>query len=258
MHTTHVSHRRILAFLVLVVTFAQGCGRTELPFSMNITAIRGLWTSPNDSRAPKGSLSRADNIHFDRPGIAEPVPGFDWLLQSASVGGTINAGIVFRDSIIVHYGTASVARWTGSAWSTFSGTFNPPDANTKPTFFEAENSLFLLTSAGVYELDHPTTGTWRLTGSPAGLQGSATLRRTSNEVGNYTSANGQWAYRLVWGYTNANRRLQLGAPSGRFIVTVPANITGIAANISKPNGSAVVTVDLVTHGFVTEIGRAHV
>jgi hypothetical protein len=117
-------------------------------------------------------------------------------------------------------------------------------------FFEAESSLFMLTAAGVYELDHPTTGVWRLTGSPAGLQGTATLRRTTSETG-FATANGQWAYRIVWAYRNANNRLQLSAPSGRFLLTAPANVTATAANISKTAGTDTVTVINTTHGFVT-------
>lgn len=236
------------ALWLAVAYFGSGCGRTEFPFEMNVTSFRGLWTSPNDAKAPKGSLRTAQNVQFDRPGILEPVPGFDFL-TSTSVGGTINAGTVYQGSIIVHYSTASIARWTGSAWSTYSGTFNPPDASTKPTFFEAEGSLFVLTAAGVYELDSPT-GTWRLTGSPPALQGTATLRRTVSETG-FATANGQWAYRVVWAYKNANDRLQLGAPSGRFILTAPANVTATNTNVTKANGTTTVTVASTTHGFAT-------
>lgn len=211
--------------------------------------ISGLWTSPADTDPPVGALLTADNVAFYRDGLAEPRRGYD-LLSVTSIGGTINRITEFRGSIIAHYSTASVARWTGSAWSAYSGTYNPPNSSTRVKFFEAESSLFMLTAAGVYELDHPTTGVWRKAGAPAGLQGTATLRRTVSETG-FATANGQWAYRVVWGYRNANNRVQLGAPSGRFLLTSPANVVATAANISKPNGSAVVTVASTTHGFVT-------
>lgn len=214
--------------------------------ALNVEEIRGLWTSPADGDTAKGHLAVADNVAFYRPGLAEPRRGFEAL--SADLATTWNRSAVFEDTLIAHHGTSSISRWTGSAWSAYSGTFTPP-TGVKVRFWESQGSLFVSTTEGVYELDDPA-GTWRRTGSPAALQGSVALRRSTNETG-FASAAGQWAYRLVWGYKNANDRLQLGAPSGRFLLTNPAAVTATNTNISKANGSTTVTVASTTHGFVT-------
>jgi hypothetical protein len=265
MHTDNRHAPAWILSLTLAVVTSPACGRSDVCSSdeqewiaaddpqfnhvSDADHISGLWTSPADTAPPVGALLTADNVAFYRDGLAEPRRGYE-LLSLTSIGGTINRMTEFRGSIIAHYGTNSVARWTGSAWSAYSGTYNPPNATTRVKFFEAESSLFMLTAAGVYELDHPTSGVWRLAGSPAGLQGTATLRRTTSETG-FATANGQWAYRIVWGYRNANNRLQLGAPSGRFLLTAPANLTVAAANISKTAGTDTVTVINTTHGFTT-------
>lgn len=207
--------------------------------------LRGLWTSPVDLEAPDGALTEAGNTAFYRPGILEPRRGEAWLSYT-SIGGAIDALTEFQGYPVAHYGT-TIKYWTGSAWVAYSGSYAPRSG--KPArFFQQAGSLFFLSSAGVYELD-AIAGSWRLTGSPQGLQGSVVLRRTTSETG-FATANGRWAYRYVWGYTNANNKLQLGAPSGRFLLTSPANVAALAASISK-SGSAVVTVINTTHGFVT-------
>jgi hypothetical protein len=242
---------RVASALLLLSLFA-GCNNEPdwLPFMTGVDKWRGLWRTPTDEHAPTGSLNQAQNVALERSGVLQPRRGFDWMSFTQGLGGTINTLQFYQGSLIAHYGTNSIARWTGSAWSTYSGTYDPPDVGGRAHFFEAEDSLFFLSSLGMYELDTPT-GTWRLTGMPEGLQGVATLRRTSNESGGFTSANGQWAYRIVWGHTNANRRLQLGPPSGRFVLAVPANVTATTGNISKTSGTAVVTVINTTHGFAT-------
>lgn len=233
--------------LLLSLAGLLACGRTDpLLMAKGPAKFRGLWTSPNEFSAPEGSLETADNVTFDRYGILEPRRGYEAL--SASVSGTINSMIWWRGHLFVHHGTTSLSRWNGSSWTAISGTWNPPDANTRVRFYVAQGSLFFLTSAGVYEVDAPTA-TPRLTGSPGALDSTATLRRTSNETG-FATADGQYAYRVVWGRINANRRLQLGRTSGRFLVQNPANVTATAANISKA-GTAVVTVINTTHGFAT-------
>lgn len=255
--------RHLLTFGLALVVAA--CGRSDLcldatqdflvdaPGELNTMSdadhISGLWTSPADTAPPVGALLTADNTAFYQSGQLDPRRGFE-LLSTTSIGGTINRMTEYQGYVIAHFGSGSIARWTGSAWSTYSGTFNPPASGVRVKFFEAESSLYVLTSVGMYELDSPT-GTWRLAGAPAGLQGTATLTRTTNAAGTLASANGQWAYRLVWGYRNANNRLQLSAPSGRFLLTSPANVVATVANISKTSGTAVVTVVNTTHGFAT-------
>ena len=215
---------------------------------MNI-GFRGLWSNPNDLEAPQGAAKTADNVVVDRPQLVEPRRGFSTLEGAPSITGPINALTVFSGSLIAHHSTASVSRWTGSAWSTYSGTYNPPDASTPVTFLLGESSLFMTTSAGVYELDSPT-GTWRKTGAPRALDGTAALNRTSGTSG-WATPDGQWAYRDVWVYRNGNNKLQFGAPSGRMIFTNPATRTVVAGQASKLTGTTTVTATFSSaHGFV--------
>lgn len=217
----------------------------------------GLWEDPNDNDAPEGALAVATNVVLDRAGCIDPRRGSE-NANFTALSGTVNRLHEYESVLFAHHSTASISKSTddGATWTSMSGTFTPVDVNTRVRFWEDAGSLFVLTQLGTYQLDSPT-GTWRLTGAPAALQGTATLRRTSNETGAVIGgtafdswAGSQRAYRLVWGYNDGNARLQLGEPSGRFLVTNPAAIEVPAASITKA-GSAVVTVDGVTHGFTT-------
>lgn len=212
--------------------------------------IRGLWTAPNVFDAPLGSTERLDNMVFE-DGIAVPRRGFQLLEGTPTITGPIRQITFFRGYPVVHHNSTQISRWTGTAWSTYSGSFAVPSSSASGHvhFENANQSLFVTTDAGVYELDTPA-GSWRLTGAPKALDGTATLRRTVNETG-FATANKQWAYRVEWLYKNANNRLQYGAPSGRFLVQNPANIVATTANIAKLNGSTTVTVTNTTHGFAT-------
>jgi hypothetical protein len=250
------------AHALLAFALFTACGRTEIcddtttgppgtyapgdELVSQVNGLRGLWTSPDDLEAPDGALTEAINTALYRPGIMEPRRGEAWLTYT-SIGGTIDALTEFQGYPVAHYGS-TIKYFNGTSWVAYSGSFSPRSG--KPAcFFTQSGSLFFLSSAGVYELD-AIGNAWRLTGAPAALQGSAALRRTTSETG-FASANGQWAYRYVWGYTNANNKVQLGAPSGRFILTSPANVVVTTGNASKTSGTAVVTVVNTTHGFAT-------
>lgn len=222
------------------------CGETSMSQS---TKIAGLWTNPNDTRAPEGALADATNVAFYRPGMAGPRRGY--TQQNAAALGAVNALAYFSGYLVAHHGASALSRSSddGATWTAYSGTYSPPDASTKVRFWQAEGSLFVLTSAGVYELDSPT-GTWRLTGVPRALDGTATLDRTSSTSG-WATPDGQWAYRDVWGYKNGNDRIQFGAVSGRVLVANPANISATPVQISKAAGSSTITVTGPTHGFAT-------
>lgn len=251
------------AIVCLFVAFGNGCGRTLVPpecpqcpdgggWQEVIIPIAGLWSNPNDlTHEPEGGMEVLDNMTSDAPGVWEPRRGFSKLEGTPTLTGPIHQMTFFRGDLIVHHNTNKLSRWTGAAWSTYSGTFTVParSSSGKVDFETSVQSLFVTTDAGVYELDEPE-GAWRLTGTPKGLLPTATLRRTVNETG-FATANGQWAYRVEWGYRNANDRLQIGAPSGRALVQNPASLVVAAANISKTAGSAVVTVINTTHGLVT-------
>lgn len=195
----------------------------------NITLkIKGLYSHGNQlSEAPLGSLSVADDIVIDRESIAMPRRGFDRLTSGFSNSSyRANKLFFYQDQILAHYSSSSLAYYD-AGWTNNSTSVSPPDASTPVRAVEANQNFYFTTSAGVKKLDAynaaPTTA-----GAYPGLDAQA--------AANLTALGSAWladdhgvAYRVVWGYRDANNNLILGAPSQRATVV---NRTGAATDVN--------------------------
>lgn len=141
-----------------------------MPQAINLK-IAGLYTAPNDfSGVPQGALDVADDVVIDQSGLAEPRRGYSAVTGTLPLSSDRTKQFTnFQAKQVIAYSGTSLAYYTGSAWSTYSGTFNPPDATlAQVRFFEANQNLFISTSTGVFKLD-TVTGTPARAGTPKGL-----------------------------------------------------------------------------------------
>lgn len=182
----------------------------------------GLYTYPNAfSAVPPGALRQAVNIVIDRPNVIEQrrgVASFGTALSAAP-----NKFFSFQNRLLTHYGTAIAYDSDGSGtWVDYSGSYAPPSGALTIHSVAANKNLYLSTSTGVKKVDS-LTGTIKAAGAPPGLDGSG----STTGSGWFTNSK-QVAYRVVFGYTDANSNLILGAPSQRIVVS---NSSGGATNV---------------------------
>jgi hypothetical protein len=210
--------------------------------------LRGLFTHYSDLSGvtPDGALSVADDITLDKEDLAEPRRGFN-----RSYSGLANSGLradklwFYQNYLFAHESTnntvsrystvlsSNTANFTGSGtWGIVSGTFAAP-TDTKVHTAEAKQNLYLTTSTGVYKWD-AYNATPVLAGAAKGLDVTAVV---SNITGNWLPTTESVAYRVVWGYKDANNALILGAPSQREIATNSAGADrAVALTITIPEG----------------------
>jgi hypothetical protein len=167
------------------------------------------------------------------------------------------------------FGSSSVGTYSGSLTNGASGTFTssdsliaPTDKNTQNYFpiqgLESGKSLYLNDAQSVRRLD-ATAGSHVTAGVQKGSHVSTSARSgdgtasTPGWITSYTNKIETVAYRIVWGYNDANKRLLLGAPSERFIHTteqLPAisTLTRAATTATCTTASAhgLTTADVVT------------
>lgn len=128
---------------------------------------------------------------------------------------------------------------TAAGFRRITGSFSNPDGELfKSKTVKANQNLYITTENGVQKLDS-LTGTSLDAGGIKALECDAELLLTS--VNGFMRADSQVAYRVVWGYRDANNNLILGTPSQR--TTVVNNLTSshdISIQIVIP---ANVTVD---------------
>jgi hypothetical protein len=131
--------------------------------------------------------------------------------------------------------SAASADFTGSgAWTAISGNYSAPASNAKTRFVQAKQNLYFTSSAGVYKMDS-ITATPAKSGAYKGLDIQLTV---ANVTGNWLADDYRTAYRVVWGYRDANDNLLLGAPSARAAVTNTDGATrAVTVRATIPSGA---------------------
>lgn len=115
---------------------------------------------------------------------------------------------------------------TGSlTWVQFTGSYSVPSGATKIRGIEANKNFYLATSGGVEKLS-AFNSTPALAGVPPGLDGTGVLAGAGS---GFLGAAFQCAYQILFGYTDTNGNLILGAPSERILVV---NSTGGSDNVA--------------------------
>lgn len=121
-------------------------------------------------------------------------------------------------------------------WIDFTGTYLKPNSTTKMRSVEANNNVYFTTSQGVQKIDSLSDEPV-LAGAPDGLDGYAVLDVAPT---GFMLTNTQVAYRVVWGYKDANMNLILGVPSQRIeIANTSGNSKNVDLNITIPQGVTV-------------------
>lgn len=185
--------------------------------SQNLTIyVSGLWTSPNNFNAPAGALSTADNIVIDRPNIGQTRRG--QKRYGNNIADIIPSPGAFKklynyDNHLIGYDDVTLFYDSDDAgtWVDYVGTFTPV-TNYALRGLEANKNFYINTSDGIFKIDD-IASEFRLSGTPQALQGTYTLT-----PGTILIDDTAVAYRMVWGYTDANENEIVGAPSQRLIV----------------------------------------
>lgn len=184
---------------------------------------KGLFTYPNPlSEVPDGALSVALNVILSRPSVLEQRRGETFF--GSVLTNNVKQLYNYQDRIIINTGTSLEYDSDGSGtWAAYAGTYSPPTNALVIRSFQANKNIYFLTNTGQKKLDKITNAV-TFSGAPAGLDGAG----TTTGSGWFTNST-QVAYRILFGYTDANNNLVLGAPSQRIVV---ANSSGGATNVS--------------------------
>lgn len=212
--------------------------------------LKGLWTSPNNlSAVPQGALEVADNVVINTKSIIESRRGQTQYGSPLTIGsGQVNKIFNYASSLIANYDNKMAYDAGSGVWTDYSGIYNAPSDGYKMRSLEALKNFYFTTDEGIFKLDE-LTATPKRAGVVRALGGSATLTGASGFLADDSAV----AYRLVWGYTDANNNLLLGAPSQRLVIsnstggtrdvvltfTIPASITtSYFYQIYRSNGTA--------------------
>lgn len=191
------------------------------------TKLTGLYTSDNAlSSVPDGAMLVADNVVIDRQSVLKPRRGFDRLSAGFSTASHRAGQLwVYQSKLFAHTSNNELQYWTGSAWTALSGTYTKPTNAVRVRAVEANQNLYVTTSAGIKKLD-----VYSATPVSAGAYKALDLYATvPAPTAAWLTNNYRVTYRMVWGYKDTNGNLILGAPSGRETVR---NTSGADCDVS--------------------------
>ena len=184
--------------------------------------VNGLYTSPNPfDNTPPGSVSQADNVVFEAPGILSPRRGYDYVPNSSF------GALTDRCQAMAHHGNLIVFNYGGDRLGIYSinsednTDYGPGYSPVSPTtgrmkFSETQNNLYFNTSTGIKLVAGDTVDPSVLpAGNPAGLLSVPSFGSMTNAWMPYDSA---VAYRYELCTKDAFGRVLTGAPSSRAVI----------------------------------------
>lgn len=186
--------------------------------------IKGLWTNNNSfSEVPDGALAVASNVVIDKDSVAESRRGFKQIFTTSS---PVDRMSEFQSQIVAHYGT-TLGTWNGTSLGAFSGSYSNPSASVTMKFAQQNKNLYFTTSLGVYKLD-----TLSDQPVPAGIPAALDVEVAGTGSSGFLGIQSSVAYRIVWGFTDANQNLLLGAPSQRGSIDNASASVSINTNVT--------------------------
>jgi hypothetical protein len=173
--------------------------------------LGGLNTNPSPFKTKPGTLSIADNINIDAQNEYSLRKGF--TLYGDFISGTTPKGMFeYKDRLIALVdNTLYLDNDDAGAWASYSGSYSVVDSTIGLRNIQNNGSVFINTTKGAYKLD-ALANTWTAAGGIKAIGADWSL---SGASGWFLNDN-QVAYRVVWGYTDANEVVTLGAPSERI------------------------------------------
>ncbi len=187
-----------------------------------VNQARGLKTFKNELMQPDGSLIVADNVVIDRDNCIEPRRGFE--LYGNTFGNTTHRAkqlLEYKSRLLVHYSNKIAFDDGSGVFTDFDGTYSELETGLRIKGIERNGNFYFTCSEGIKKISATTASAFSASvnyiydaGAVKGLDGYG---ETTTSVGFMPPAS-VIAYRILWGYSDVNDNLILGAPSARIEV----------------------------------------
>lgn len=201
---------------------------------------RGLYTFPNLlSELPKGSLVQADNVIINRDSVIEPRRGFKIYGNSFGTSSdTINQFLLYKDRLLRHFNSTLQFDNGSGTFTSFTGSFSEIDTGLRIKGQEANGNLYFTASTGIKKISSDsTTGPVAGDITDSGMYKALDVKLALDNTPGFLLNGDSVAYRIVWGITDKNQNLVLGAPSANTIIyNTSGSSSTVELTITIPEG----------------------
>lgn len=195
----------------------------------------GLYTEPNQLSVPEGALAEAVNVIIKRDDIIEPRRGFD--LYGTSFGtntDTLSQLFVYKFRLLrqykdtIEFDTGTIDNAGEELFQAFAGSFSPVQTGYRTKSVESNGNFYFTSSTGIQKISAANANDFTTSAEyiqPAGginaLDLTAIPIYQQGNITGFLQQDSTTAYRVLWGYTDANQNEILGVPSQRAEVYLP-------------------------------------
>jgi len=196
-----------------------------------ILKAAGLYTDPNQlSSIPEGSLTVADNVFIDRDNVIEPRRGFAQYGQPFGLEEDRSKQLlVYKNRLLLHYNDKLLFNAnphdnaSDGNFQQFDGSYTELETGRRIRGFESNKNFYFTTNDGIKKIsaktaDDFTTAAGFITDAGGVKALDLTVDLVSG-IDGFLPGNSKVAYRIVWGYKDANDNVVLGTPSSRYVLT---------------------------------------
>ena len=198
-----------------------------------VNQARGLKTFKNELMQPDGSMNIADDVVIDRDNCIEPRRGFDLWGSTFGVSSDRSKQLLqYKSRLLVHYASKLAFDNGTETLVDFDGYYSELESGLRIKGLERNGNFYFTTSDGIKKISATTASAFSASvnyiydaGAAKGLDGYG---ETTANIGFFTPAS-VIAYRVLWGYSDANDNLILGSPSARIEVR---NISTVSCTVN--------------------------
>lgn len=210
------------------------------------------------SEIPEGALEEALNVVIDRDGVIEPRRGF-FQYTDAEFVNVPKQVLNYKNRLLVHQGTTiSFEESTlDGNFDNFNGVYEEIVPGRRIRGIEANGNFYFTSSDGIKKISAGTandfttaSGFITQSGGPKALDIQAEIDYSQSGFFTFYS---KVAYKVVWGKTDNNENLILGAPSSRVVIENKDGVNSAIVNLTVP-----VPEDVVDTAFFYQIYRTPV
>lgn len=209
----------------------------------------GLHTFNNDLDAvPVGALLKAENTIIDRTGIIESRRGFkQYGTISVSSNDFAKQLFSYKNTILSHYSNKLSFDNGSGVFTNFDGTYEETQTGLRIKGIESQGNFYFTTNDGVKKISITNSSQFsnavnfiRDAGAVKALDIEATIDYSQP---GFLEQESKVAYRVVWGYKDANDLLLLGTPSARTVVTNISTTDSGVVSLTFPIPTEIQTTD---------------